>query len=43
MADQWPSPSICSFGTEPSRISTNGSSSPASACHQAFMKSCPFS
>ena len=40
---QCPSPLIFSFGTEPSRISTNGSSLPASASYQACMNSAPFS
>ncbi len=43
MPAKWPSPLISSFGSEPSRISTKGSSLPASASYHACMNSWPFS
>src|SRR6476646_2977749 len=41
--DQWPSPLMFSLPIEPSMISTNGSSLPASASYQAWMYSWPTS
>ena len=40
---QWPSPLIFSLGIEPSTMSTNGSSLPASASYHACMNSAPVS